>query len=107
MFKEQQDGQCGLSEQRKMEGGCQHFCLLQSLCQSCLLFIKAISVPVCCAEAELPGIWVVQLVTHLPLAWVMTPGPGMEPYIGFPAQWGACFSLSLPLVMLSHSFSLK
>jgi len=37
--------------------------------------------------------WVAQLVKCLPSA----QGAGIEPCVGLPAQWGACFSLCLPL----------
>ena len=52
------------------------------------------------------GAWVAQLVKHLPLAQVVILGS----HVWFPAQWGACFSLTLclrlPLLMLSLSVKL-
>ena len=38
---------------------------------------------------------VAQSINRLPSLRSWSPGPGIEPHIGFPAQWGVCFFLSL------------
>ena len=45
------------------------------------------------------GTWAAQWVKPLPSAQVMIPGPGFEPRIGLSAQQGACFLLSLCLLL--------
>ena len=57
----------------------------------------------------LRGSWVAQLVKCLPSVQACSPGPGMEPHIGLPAQRGVRFSLSLCpsfQLLLSLLFSL-
>ena len=42
-----------------------------------------------------PGAWVALSVKHLPSARVVVSGSWDQPHMELPAQWGACFSLSL------------
>lgn len=52
--------------------------------------------------------WMAQLVKHLLWLRSWSWGPGIEPHIGLPIQWGECLSLSLcpsPLLVLTLSLS--
>lgn len=50
--------------------------------------------------------WLSRLSISLQLR-LWSPGPGIKPHIGLPAQQGACFSLSLPLPLLMRSLFLS
>ena len=49
-----------------------------------------------------------QSVKHLLGLWSCSWGPGIEPHVGLPAQWGVCFCLFLYFSyhLCSHSLSL-